>query len=250
MPTEPVSRHRLFFLPCRYTPETGNRHNRAGISPCGLLARMVFCAVVSWLAACGQAPQQTPVVVAPDPEPVVSCPEVERPSCPEPEVVEKVVIKEVAAPLPPMATTAGEMHLPIVGGLEWVTLEPVGLRMQARMDTGLETSICHAEDIRLIEIDGQRTVRFTVTDAETGVPDTFQLPLKRVLRVRQAEGEVERRYVVRMAVILGEQRTAIDMALANRENFEHKLLLGRNFLVDTAIVDVSRRDLLTSPAAP
>ena len=221
------------------------------MSPPGLLARVVLCAVVSWLAACGQTPQQTPVVVAPEPEPVASCPEVERPSCPEPEVVEKVVIKEVPAPLPPMATTAGEMHLPIVGGLEWVTLDPVGLRMRARMDTGLETSVCHAEAIRLIEIDGRRTVQFTVTDAETGVPDTFQLPLKRILRMKQAEGEVERRYVVRMAVILGEQRTPIDMALVNREKFEHKLLLGRNFLVDTVIVDVSRRDLVITPdAAP
>ncbi len=51
----------------------------------------------------------------------------------------------------------------------------------------------------------------------------------------------ERRYVVRMWVSLAGTRSRIDVNLSDREDFEYPLLVGRNFLVDTVIVDVSRR---------
>ena len=148
-----------------------------------------------------------------------------------------------------MATTAGELHLPIVGGLEWVIIEPPGLRLRARMDTGLETSVVHADDIRLFEIDGDKTVSFFMLDADGEATGELQLPLERTLLLKQPTGEPERRYVVRMAVTLGETRIPAEFALVNRANFEYKVLLGRNLLVDTAIVDVSRRDLMPAPEA-
>ncbi len=70
------------------------------------------------LGACSlvrPAPQPPAEPLCPEPPPCEAC---EAPLCPAPEVIEKVV--EVPAPLPPMATTAGKMHLPIVGGVEWV----------------------------------------------------------------------------------------------------------------------------------
>jgi hypothetical protein len=55
--------------------------------------------------------------------------------------------------------------------------------------------------------------------------------------------------VVRLSVGLGETRARIDVALADRKKFEHRVLIGRNFLIDTAIVDVSRQHLLAPMAA-
>ena len=213
---------------------------------CGPAVLKVLVLIVAChLAGCAQPPA-TPAAAT---EPAAGgCPDVEVPACPEPRVVEKVVVKEVPAPLPPMATTAGEMHLPIVGGLEWVTIDPPGLRLRARMDTGLETSVIHADDIRLFEIDGDKTVSFFMLDADGEATGELKLPLKRTLMLKQPNGKPERRYVVRMAVTLGETRIPVEMALVDRSDFEYKVLLGRNLLVDTAIVDVSRRDLMPSPS--
>ena len=88
--------------------------------------------------------------------------------CPEPKVVERVVTKTVPAPLPPMATTAGKLHLPIIGAVEWARIEPANLWVESRIDTGAETTSIHAEDIQLVERDGKRYVKFVLIDAVTG----------------------------------------------------------------------------------
>ncbi|PLW69653.1 ATP-dependent zinc protease [Pseudohalioglobus lutimaris] len=171
----------------------------------------------------------------PEPEPCAPC---EVLQCPDPEVVEKIV--EVPAPLPPMATTAGKMHLPIVGALERVLVEPAGMEMDARIDTGAETTSIHAENIQLVEKDGKRYVRFSLLDDAEQLVEQ-ELRLRRRVLIKQKEGDPERRYVVRMWITLAGTRSRIDVNLSDREDFEYPLLVGRNFLVDTVIVDVSRR---------
>jgi len=160
--------------------------------------------------------------------------------CPEAQVIEKLVTKIVPAELPPMATTAGKMHLPIVGAVELVRIEPANLVLEARIDTGAETTSIHAEDIQLVEKDGRRYVRFVLTDRASGEQVQQELRLRRRVLIKQSYGPDERRYVVRMWLTLGGTRSRIDVNLSDRTNFEYPLLVGRNFLTDSLIVDVSR----------
>jgi len=176
-----------------------------------------------------------------------SCPSVEvvelpvpKMTCPEPQIVERIVTKTVIAPLPPMASTAGKLHLPIVGAVEWAKVEPADLWVESRIDTGADTTSIHAEDIQLIEKDGKRYVNFVLIDAVTGSRHPQELRLRRRVLIKQSDGPDQRRYVVRMWVTLGETRSRIDVNLTDRTNFEYPLLIGRNFLTDTLIVDVSR----------
>ncbi len=231
-----------------------HRHNREPRVPGGSLqmTQWNFPAVLvalMFMGGCTQTEPQPSVVVEPESAQFERCPEVVAPACPEPEVVEKVVIKEVPAPLPPMATTAGKKHLPIVGGVEWAVIDPPGIRMEARMDSGLETSVMHAENIKLVEMDGKKHIRFNLIDPDSPEPQVLELPLRRTLLLKQASGEPEQRYVVRLSVGLGDSRARIDVALADRKKFEYRVLLGRNFLIDTVIVDVSRTHLLAPLAA-
>jgi|TARA_B110000879_G_scaffold96103_1_gene131201 hypothetical protein len=161
-------------------------------------------------------------------------------TCPEPQIVERIVTKTVIAPLPPMASTAGKLHLPIVGAVEWAKVEPADLWVESRIDTGADTTSIHAEDIQLIEKDGKRYVNFVLIDAVTGSRHPQELRLRRRVLIKQSDGPDQRRYVVRMWVTLGETRSRIDVNLTDRTNFEYPLLIGRNFLTDTLIVDVSR----------
>lgn len=190
------------------------------------------------LGGCSVLPEPQPPAVCPEP---VVCPACEVQQCPAPrvEIVEKVV--EVPAELPPMASTAGELHLPIVGAVEWVSVEPSGLSLEARVDTGAETTSIHAEDIRLLEKEGKRYVSFSLLDPATGEEHFQELRLRRQVLIKQHSGEPERRYVVRMWLTLGEIRARVDVTLSDREVFEYPLLVGRNFLLDAVIVDVSRR---------
>ena len=160
--------------------------------------------------------------------------------CPASKVVERVVTKMVPAELPPMATTAGKMHLPIVGAIEWVRIEPAGLLLESRIDTGAVTTSVHADNIQLVEKEGRRYVRFLLTDPNTGETVQQELRLRRRVLIKQSGLPDTRRYVVRMWVTLGETRSRIDVNLSDRAGFEYPLLIGRNFLTDSMIVDVSR----------
>jgi hypothetical protein len=203
--------------------------------------------VVAALAGCSTLQPGKPVVVeCPPPEPPepTVCPVCEVPSCPEPQtrVVEKVVT--VPAELPPMATTAGKMHLPIVGAVEWATVEPVNLALEARIDTGAETSAIHAEDIQMVEKDGKRYVRFNLVNPENKEKIGMEERVRRKVLIKQPDAEPDRRYVVELWISLGELRSLVEVTLSDRLDYEYPLLIGRNFLVDAVIVDVSRHHTL------
>jgi hypothetical protein len=139
-----------------------------------------------------------------------------------------------------MATTAGKMHLPIVGAIEWVRIEPAGLLLESRIDTGAVTTSVHADNIQLVEKEGKRYVRFVLTDPNSDEKVEQELRLRRRVLIKQSGLPDTRRYVVRMWVTLGETRSRIDVNLSDRTGFEYPLLIGRNFLTDSMIVDVSR----------
>jgi hypothetical protein len=65
--------------------------------------------------------------------------------------------------------------------------------------------------------------------------------VERVAEIRRrGEGENHRRHVVLMDLAIGEVASRIEVNLADRTGFEFPVLIGRNFLEDRALVDVSR----------
>ena len=178
--------------------------------------------------------------VEPEPTVCLPVPEVICPVC-EP-VKQCPVVAETTAPI--VAQTAGALQLPVIGAVEWASIEPGAVRMRARIDTGAETTSLHAENITLIERDGRRYVRFDTRDPKSGELIGMEERFKRRVRIKQTSGELERRYAVRMWVTLGEVRARVDVTLSNRARFEFPLLIGRNFLTDNMIVDVSQRYVL------
>jgi hypothetical protein len=172
------------------------------------------------------------------------CPSSETLQCPEPQVVEKIVTVTAPSPVispPPKPTTAGEMNLPIVGAVEWATVEPGNIRMEARIDTGAESTSVHAEDIQLVEKDGKRWVHFSLLNPDTDEKVPVELRLRKKIKVKQSDSEKQTRYMVEMWITLGKIRSLVEVTLSDRDHMEYPLLIGRNMLVDTMIVDVSAR---------
>ena len=198
------------------------------------------------LAGCQTSPpvkqQECPVIE------VSACPVCEVTQCPEPQVIETVITQCEAQPQAQCAIIAAPQKYGNIGEIEWAFVEPGNVVLEARIDTGAETSSIHAEDIQLIEKDGKRWVRFSLTPPETNVKIPLERRLHRRILVKQkAEGEQDRRYVVRMWVTLGDSRIWLDVSLSDRDDFEFPLLIGRNMLMDNFIVDISERHTLPKP---
>jgi hypothetical protein len=160
-------------------------------------------------------------------------------ACPAPKVIEKIVT--VSTP----ALTGGELDLPIIGEVENVEVNPPGILYDARIDTGAESSSIHAENIQLVERDGQKHVLFSLVKPDTDTLLELERKLERTVLIKQKESEPERRFVVKLWLTLGDIRERVDVTLSDRSDFSYRLLVGRNFLTDTAIVDVSRQHTIS-----
>jgi len=162
--------------------------------------------------------------------------------CPAPTPVEtKAVCKEPPAPKAEM--TQGKS---VVGEKERIRLDPPGKAFVARMDTGATSSSLHAQNIVQFERDGANWVRFEL-QAEDGV-EKVEAPIVRYARVvQQADPQGSRRPVVSLRIQLGEIDESVQFTLADRSHLETEVLLGRGFLTDLAIVDVSRSFIQPAP---
>jgi hypothetical protein len=131
----------------------------------------------------------------------------------------------------------------VMGWLESVFVESQKTRMRAKLDTGTKTSSIHARDIEHIGKGEAPWVRFTLEpgEAEAGQPPeeplTLERPLLRMTRVKQHGGEADSRPVVKLAFCLNGERYESEFTLENRSGFNYRILLGRDFLGNVAIVD-------------
>ncbi len=178
------------------------------------------------------------------------CPVIEAPACP---VCKVQSCPQPEPTVPPQAekkdNSVPEPRLQTIGEREWALVEPSDLVLEARIDTGAETSSIHAENIQLIEKDGKRWVRFNLSNPQTGAAIPLERRLHRRILVKQKTGSrSDRRYVVRMWLTLGESRVWVDVSLSDRDDFELPLLIGRNMLMDNFSVDVSAHHTLAKPA--
>ncbi|MEM1229710.1 MAG: RimK/LysX family protein [Pseudomonadota bacterium] len=136
-----------------------------------------------------------------------------------------------------VVSTDGRM---VLGELEHVWLEPPGINVTARIDSGAESSSVNAQNLVEFERDGADWVRFEwEIDGDTVA---IERPVKRHVRiVQQADPEGTRRPVVSLRLRVGATEDDFDFSLADRSHLDHQMNLGRNFLTDLAVVDVARK---------
>ena len=104
--------------------------------------------------------------------------------------------------------------------------------------------------------DTAKTTETSTDDKKTGdikaAPETaeqpqdaqawIEAPIARYVRIRQASSDAtERRAVVKLWVTLGSIHENSEFSLADRSQMTHPVLLGREFMRDIAVVDVSKQ---------
>lgn len=163
-------------------------------------------------------------------------------------------------PAPPVATIAkttkekpmsGE-HTPskkiTLGELERVSFDSIDQSFIARIDTGAATSSLNAADIQEFERNSQHWVRFHLFDDENATEDKnwIEAPILRHVKIIQTNMEKpQRRPVVELWIKVGSIHEKVQFNLADRTQMKYPILLGREFLRDIAVVDISRQFIQT-----
>ncbi len=137
--------------------------------------------------------------------------------------------------------------MPVLGEVERVLVDPPSLVLEARLDTGATGSTIDARNTREFERDGKTWVKFSLVDPAGGKATEVSRP---VLRSSAVKGSSAKRYVVSLHIHLGEIDQYTEFSLADRAGKGHPVILGRDFLRDQAVVDVSRRFTVPAPARP
>jgi ribosomal protein S6--L-glutamate ligase len=131
----------------------------------------------------------------------------------------------------------------VLGWEEWLALPELGLpAIKAKVDTGARTSALHASAIAEIgDVDRPR-VRFEVhpIPGRSDIVVTCVAPIVDRREVTSSNGEVERRYVIRTPVKVGDRQWPIEITLTNRESMSYRMLLGRQAIREDMFVDPAR----------
>jgi hypothetical protein len=212
---------------------------------------LLFVSITTLLASCRNAPEPVAPQVCPPPPPPVSCPE-PVPLAPPPLEPVAPICPPVPVCPPPVKPENSKMTginineakevegKVLLGEAEYATVMPGNLRLTARIDSGATTTSIHATQVQLFERDGKRWVRFHA-DNGRGKDVTLELPRVRRVLIKGEGTNLEERQVVMIEVQIGSLRQKIEATLSDRDNYHFPLLIGRNFLRDHTLIDVSRK---------
>jgi hypothetical protein len=137
----------------------------------------------------------------------------------------------------------------IAGWVEKVRIDNYDFDVKAKLDTGARTSSIHAKNIKSFKKDGERWVRFTLilTDSKDNKHEMkMEKPRSRRTNIKNHNGEHDERHVVDFEVCFNDRRTTTEFTLADRREYIYDILLGRQFLKQTAIIDPKRIFLTTA----
>lgn len=152
-------------------------------------------------------------------------------------------------PLPIIAPKTSPSSPVVLGSVEQVHLDILDRSFDARVDTGAVTSSLSAADIQAFERDGKQWVKFKLLDEKSDKENDrwIEAPVIRYVKIRQSTSDkMERRAVVELWIRVGKIHEKAQFTLADRSQMTHPILLGREFIKDIALVDVSQQYILSS----
>jgi len=130
----------------------------------------------------------------------------------------------------------------IAGWVEKIHVENQPYSIKAKLDTGAKTSSIYATDIKPFKKDGKRWASFTLRlkDSKGNVHKLdLEKPRSRKANIKNHNGKHDKRYVVELDICFNGRQYSTEFTLADRKEYIYGVLLGREFLKKTAIVDAN-----------
>lgn len=128
----------------------------------------------------------------------------------------------------------------LIGWREWVGLPELGLSfIKAKVDSGAKTSALHAFDLEDFRWAGADWVRFSLLPSQrsTGGRVEAEAQVMAWRQVRSSSGHRERRPVILTSLALLGRCWEIELTLTNRDELGFRMLLGRQALGRSFLVD-------------
>lgn len=134
----------------------------------------------------------------------------------------------------------------IIGRIEKIAFPEFAIsNLDAKIDTGAYTSSLHCHHIEPIKHNGEEWVQFIVLDPNHPEYEVnpFSCPVLKVRKVKSSNGQIQERFTIkRKARFFGKLRT-IELTLTDRSEMKFPVLIGRKFLSNRFLVDVSKKYL-------
>jgi hypothetical protein len=133
-----------------------------------------------------------------------------------------------------------------IGRKDRIDLPELGLsNIEAKIDTGAYGSALHCHKIEVVMRSGREVLSFKVLDPShseyEGITYFFDKFSQKV--VRSSSGLEEKRYTIKTKMVIFDKAYSLVFSLTNRENMRYPVLIGRRFLSNGFLVDVSRKYL-------
>ena len=128
----------------------------------------------------------------------------------------------------------------IAGWIETVTFPDYGIVLDAKLDTGADSSSLGVSRLERFKRDGKTWYRFTLT-GEGGKTAAIEQQTNRIARIMRAEVEDTRRPIVRLKICLAGHVAETDFTLTDRSDQRSRVLIGRRYLASRILVDSSRK---------
>ncbi len=141
-----------------------------------------------------------------------------------------------ASGLSKMVLSVNAQNRRIVGWLERVEICPENLVLRAKLDTGAKTSSLNAFNIKEFERQGEKWIRFNVVDRR-GKTETVEKKLSRFVKIKEHDTDPVERPAVQLGICIGNIYKEVEVNLTDRSLFNYPMLIGRNFLKGTFMVD-------------
>jgi hypothetical protein len=130
----------------------------------------------------------------------------------------------------------------VVGRIEKISILDLELfDLDAKVDTGADSNALHCDNI---EVNGEE-VSFVLLDEvhEAYNGKTFVMPLHKIKNVKSSNGEVQLRASIKVTVEFFGKKYKTIISLTNRADMKYPMLIGRKFLSNKFLVDVSKEYL-------
>lgn len=138
--------------------------------------------------------------------------------------------------------------LAAAGWAEKATLFPQGISFNAKLDTGAETTSINAINPEFFERDGKQWTRFKITNKQNKTA-TIEAPVVREATIKRHFGKQQVRPVIMLDICVGNVRKTVEVNLIDRSRLDYQLLIGRNFLKGSFLID-SGSTYMLSPDCP
>jgi hypothetical protein len=134
----------------------------------------------------------------------------------------------------------------VIGRRDYLNLPSFGLEhIQAKIDTGAYGCSLHCHEIELVKIDGKEVLRFKLLDPKhPEYNDKFNYASDFSDKtVKSSIGIAEHRYTIKTEACIFNQTFTVEFSLTDRANMKYPILLGRKFLRNRFVADVSLKNI-------